>query len=69
MGIINTKLRNWLISRGKDSFQFEDSEGSYSYLRKPEKNGLDYIFASLTTDVDPSQGCVFPLSASSAKNT
>ena len=59
MAIINNKLRNWLMSRGQDSFQFEDQEGSYVFLRKPGKNGLDYIFASLATDADPSQGLRF----------
>ena len=47
------------MSRGQDSFQFEDQEGSYVFLRKPGKNGLDYIFASLATDADPSQGLRF----------
>lgn len=59
MAIVNNQLRNWLMTRGSNSFQFEDPEGSYTFLRKPEKNGLDYIFASLTTNVDPSQGLRF----------
>lgn len=59
MAIINNKLRNWLMSRGQDSFQFEDQEGNYSYLRKPERDGLDYIFCSSAKDTDPSQGLNF----------
>lgn len=55
MAIINNQLRNWLMSRGKDSFQFKDEEGAYTFLRKPEKNGLDYIYCSHAEEADSSR--------------